>query len=66
MFVTLSGITIDVRLEQPSNVPNLMSVMLFGMVIDSSFAHSQKATSPIIFKDVGRVTEVRALQPWKE
>ena len=66
MLVTLAGIIIDVRPEQPENVPGLISVMVFGMITESSFMHSQKASSPIFVKDVGMVMEVRSLQPWKE
>ena len=45
--VTLFGMMIDVKAEQPEKTPRLIVLILSGSVTDSRDVHSWKAHSPI-------------------
>ena len=63
MLVTLLGIVIEVRLEQPEKASLLILVTLLGIVIEVRLEQPEKAALLILVTLLGIVTEVRLEQP---
>ena len=62
MEVTLLGIVIDVKDQQPAKASSPMDVMLFGIVIDVKDQQPAKALSPMDVMLFGIVIDVKDLQ----
>lgn len=58
--------TSDVSAEQYINEQIPIFVTEFGISIEDKLSHAKNAASSIVFKELGKVTEVNPLQAWKE
>ena len=65
MLVTLLGMSMDVRPEQPMKAQSPMLVTLLPMVTDVRPLQSLKACSPMLVTLLGMSMEVRLVQPQK-
>lgn len=65
MFITLAGMSIDVRLLQPAKAFLPMVVTFAGISIDVSLLHPSNTQSPILVTLAGIFIEVRLLHPEK-
>ena len=55
MLVTLLGIVIDAKLEQPAKARSPIVITLSGMVIDAKPEQSRNAPSPILVMLLGMI-----------
>ena len=65
MALTLSGMTIEVRLEQPEKAPPPMLVTLEGILMEVRLEQPLKALFPMLVTLEGILMEVRLERPLK-
>ena len=63
MAVTLFGISIELRLEQPENVPLFIISIELGILKDERLLHWENALEPMLVTLFGTSMDTRAVQP---